>query len=83
MAGLWGAIGSGQFWRLLIGIALAVSVSIALLAFVFAAFVVVLPIVLAAGLGLHLWLRRMARRAPAPRSGPVIIEGEYTVVERR
>jgi hypothetical protein len=95
---MWTAIGdarraavSAPLWAGVLRLALALSIGIALLVVAFTAFVVVLPLLLAGGLALHFYLRRRlrqaARQAQRPsRRGPgetTVIEGEYTVIERR
>ncbi|WP_230532791.1 hypothetical protein [Microvirga roseola] len=80
---------SQRFWSLAFRLALLVSLGLAVLLVAFTAFFILLPIVLIGGLGLHLYLRRKLRQAQArhparrPSSADLVIEAEYTVVERR
>ena len=83
-------LGSPRSWGAALRAAVALALGIAILFVAFTAFIVVLPLMLAGGLALHLYVRRKLRAArnAAPRhphapGRPVIIEGEYTVVEKR
>jgi hypothetical protein len=84
------ALGSHRVWGSAVRVTIAVAFGLIVLFLAVTAFIVVLPVVFAAGLALHLYLRRRLRAASkvppharhAP-SGSVVIEGEYTVVETR
>jgi hypothetical protein len=54
---------------------------LAVLLIAFTVLIVLLPLAAAAGLALHLYLRRRLRRARRPDDG--VIEGEYTVLDSR
>jgi Flp pilus assembly protein TadB len=84
-------MGSQQFWSATIRLAILVAFGLAVLLIAFTTFVVILPLALAGGLALHLYLRRKLRQArqqyarqhyPRPADN-LVIEGEYTVVDRR
>jgi hypothetical protein len=84
-------MGSQQFWGATIRLAILVAFGLAVLLIAFTTFVVILPLALAGGLALHLYLRRKLRQARqhyarqphAQQADNLVIEGEYTVVDRR
>ena len=75
---------STPLWSLPLKLALLAAAVVAVLAFAFAALVVVLPLALAAGVAFHLYVRRKLRQAARHRgaSGDLVIEAEYTVIDR-
>lgn len=80
------ALASRGFWFSAVRFAVLASIGLAVAFVAFTALIVVLPLVLAAGLALHLYIRRKLRQAaaqrpPRPRDGA--IEVEYTVIDRR
>ena len=71
-----------QFWSVMLKLALPTAFILTLLA-AFAMFLVVLPFVLLGGLALHLYLRRKLRHMRRQASsGRVVIDAEYTVIEK-
>jgi Flp pilus assembly protein TadB len=84
-------MGSQQFWGSTIRLAILVAFGLAVLLIAFTTFVVIPPLALAGGLALHLYLRRKLRQARqqyarqhyARQADNLVIEGEYTVVDRR
>lgn len=90
---MWTMLGdlrSQRFWGLTFRLALLISLGLAVLLVAFTAMFILLPIALIGGLGTHLYLRRKVRQAQArhtaqrqPSSSDLVIDAEYTVVERR
>jgi hypothetical protein len=83
-------LGSPRVWGSAVRVSIAVAFGLVILFLAVTAFIVVLPVMFAAGLALHLYLRRKLRaarnvppQAPHAPGRPVVIEGEYTVVETR
>jgi hypothetical protein len=75
-------MGSRQFWSSTIRLAVLLAFGLALLLIAFTALIVLLPLAAAAGLALHLYLRRRLRRARTVAAHGVI-EGEYSVLDGR
>jgi hypothetical protein len=72
-----------RFWSIMLKLALLTALVLAILLAAFAMFLVVLPFVLLSGLALHLYLRRKLRHMRRQASsGRVVIDAEYTVVEK-
>jgi membrane protein implicated in regulation of membrane protease activity len=75
---------SRRFWRASIGLAVLTAFGLAILLVAFTALLVLLPIALLGGLALHIYVRRRLRQAgPKDRRSDAVIEGEYTVIDRR
>jgi uncharacterized membrane protein len=72
-----------RFWSIMLKLALLTALVLAILLVAFAMFLVVLPVVLLGGLALHLYLRRKLRHMRRQASsGRVVIDAEYTVIEK-
>jgi hypothetical protein len=72
-----------RFWSIMLKLALLTALVLAILLAAFAMFLVVLPSVLLSGLALHLYLRRKLRHMRRQASsGRVVIDAEYTVIEK-
>ena len=73
-------LGSHRFWSATARLAILASVGVAVLFVAMSAMILLLPLALAAGLALHLYVRRAMRQAAQrPRHG-LVIEGEYVVL---
>jgi hypothetical protein len=86
---MWTAFGdlrqilsSRRFWGSTIRLAILISVGLAILLIAFTTLLVLLPLALAGGLALHLYIRRKLRQERRQSSG-LVIDGEYTVIDRR
>ena len=72
-----------QFWSTMLKLALLTASVLTLLLVAFAMFLVVLPVALLGELALHLYLRRKLRHMRRQASsGRVVIDAEYTVIEK-
>jgi hypothetical protein len=72
-----------RFWSTMLKLALLAALILTIFLIAFATFLVVLPFVLLGGLVLHLYLRRKLRHLRRQASsGRVVIDAEYTVIEK-
>jgi len=75
--------GLGQFWGMMIKLAVFVFAALAVTAIMLVGLFIVLPVMLVGGIALHFYIRRKLRQAQQRHRDDGVIDAEYTVIEHR